>query len=253
MSQTPGLIRTLKQTLRRARVTYADIACHLDMSEANVKRLFATGAFTLQRLEAICELLQLELIDLFELHERSRRRITHLTREQEEELISDTRLLLVAVSVRNHMGFDDIVGRYNISEHECIRCLARLDRLKVIDLLPGNRFRLLIDENFAWLPNGPIERFYQQQIQRPFLKSRFGGELECRLFKFGLLSDSSSRLMLKKLQALAREFSELHHQDLELPLDRRHNMGLLLAMRPWEFELFRPLVDKSQKHSILND
>lgn len=247
MTQTTALIHTLKKALRKARVTYAEIARHLDMSEANVKRLFATQSFTLHRLEAICELMQMELGDLFELHDQSRQRITHLTHEQEQEMVSDAKLLLVAVSVRNHLGFDDIIKRYNISEIECIQCLARLDRLKVIDLLPGNRIRLLVDENFSWLPDGPIERFYQQQIQQPFLKSRFSKDLECRLFKFGLLGENSSQVMIKKLQGLAQEFTELHRHDLDLPIDRRYNMGLLIAMRPWEFEMFKPLVSKERR------
>ncbi len=242
MSQSTELIHTLKRSLRRARITYVDIARHLDMSEANVKRLFATGSFTLQRLEAVCALLQMELSELFAEHEKSRQRLSHLTLEQEQELVSDIQLLLVAVSVRNHLGFNDIIGRYKISEPECIRCLARLDRLKVIDLLPGNRVRLLIDDNFSWLPNGPIEHFYQQKIQQPFLRARFDQDLECRLFKFALLGENSAHLMAKKLQALAREFSELHHADAGLPIDRRYNLGLLVAMRPWEFEPFKPLV-----------
>ena len=244
MNQSAELIDTLKRMLRKSRITYARIATHLNMSEANIKRLFASRSFTLQRLEAICSLMDLQLSDLFIEHEKNRQRVVQLTHEQEQELVSDAQLLLVAVSVRNHLDFDDIVERYNISTTDCIRCLARLDRLKVIDLLPGNRFRLLIDDNFSWLPNGPIERFYQQQIQQPFLRARFSAELECRIFRFGLLGESSNQVMLRKLRALSREFTELHHNDLDLPLDSRKSMGLLVAMRPWEFDLFKPLVHK---------
>ncbi len=250
MAQTQALIRTLKQALRRSRITYADIAAHLHMSEANVKRLFSSQAFTLQRLEAICGLMQMELGELFELHEAIRKRIIHLTEEQEQELVSDSKLLLVAISVRNHLGFKEITERYLISETECIQYLARLDRLKIIDLLPGNRIRLLIDDNFSWLPNGPIENFYQTQIQGQFLKSRFKGELDCRLFQFGLLGDQSAALFIQKLHALAQEFTELHRQDLNLQLEHRHNIGLLLAMRPWEFDVFKPLI-RSQPHKKL--
>ncbi|MCP4433143.1 MAG: helix-turn-helix transcriptional regulator [Gammaproteobacteria bacterium] len=242
MTQTTALISTLKHLLRKSRVTYADIADHLSMSEANVKRLFATQSFALPRLESICQLLQLELSDLFAIYEESRQRITGLSLQQEKELVGDASLLLVAVSVRNHLSFDDIIKNYNISETECIQNLAKLDRLKIIDLLPGNRIKLLIDENFSWLPNGPIEQFFNRQIQDQFLKSRFKEELNCRLFQFGLLGENSSRIMINKLKALSKEFTELHHQDLTLPLDRRYNLGLLMALRPWELEVFRPLI-----------
>lgn len=244
MAQTLALIATLKQALKKSHYTYADIARHLDMSEANVKRLFASQSFTLQRLESICQLMQMELSDLFVLYEESRQRITNLSLQQEQELVRDAKLLLVAVSVRNHLSYDHIIKNYDISETECIRYLARLDRLKIIDLMPGNRIKLLIDENFSWLPNGPIEQFFQQQIQNQFLKSRFKKELDCRLFQFGLLGESSSRLMINKLKALSHEFTELHRQDLSLPLEKRYNLGLLMAIRPWELEVFKPLIKK---------
>lgn len=242
MAQTTALIKTLKQALKASRFTYADIARHLGMSEANVKRLFATESFSLRRLEAVCELLQLELADLFSLYENSRDKIRHLTLEQEQELVSDIGLLLIAVSVRNRLSYEDIVNFYTITETETIRYLARLDRLGIIDLLPGNRIKLLIDERFNWLADGPIERFYQQQIQSQFLKSRFSAETDLRLFQFGLLGEGACQVFIKKLQALAQEFIELHRQDMNLPLDKRYNMGLLIAMRPWELEIFEPLI-----------
>ena len=246
MAQTEALIDTLKQALKNHRMTYAEVAQKLDMSEANVKRMFASKRFTLERLEDVCRLIQLELSDLFQLYEESRQRITTLTKEQEKELVSDTKLLLVAVSVRNRLCFDDIVDNYDISPTECIQHLAKLDKLKIIDLLPNNRIKLRIDEHFHWLPNGPIERFYEKQIQNQFLKATFNGEMEERLFLFGLLGDSATQIMINKMKTLAQEFAELHRQDANLPLDKRHNIGFMLALRPWDLEVFLPL---HRKHS----
>ena len=52
MAQTTALIETLKQALKSRRLTYAEVARRLEMSEANVKRMFASRRFTLDRLEA---------------------------------------------------------------------------------------------------------------------------------------------------------------------------------------------------------
>ena len=242
VAQTQALIEILKQTLKTHRLTYANIASRLDMSEANVKRMFAKKRFSLNRLEQLCQLMHMEMSDLFVLYEASRQRIGYLTEQQEQELVSDAKLLLVAVSVRNQLSFEDIVEHYQISATECIQHLAKLDRLKIIDLLPNNRIKLRIDEYFSWLPNGPIERFFEREIQRQFLKSRFKGELEQRLFHFGLLGDASSQIMIEKMKSLAHEFTELHKQDLNLPLHKRHNQGLMLAMRPWQLDIFDPLL-----------
>lgn len=247
MSQSTGLIQTLKQALRARKMTYAEIAQRLDMSEANVKRMFALERFSLERLEQVCGLIQLELTDLMQLYEESRQRITQLSLEQEKELTEDIKLLLVAVSARNRLGFDDIINNYHISESECIRCLAKLDRLKIIDLLPGNRIKLRIDEHFMWIPDGPIEQFFEKQIQAQFLNARFKGELSQRLFLYGLLSERSTQLMQQKMQTLAQEFAELHRKDSDLPYQQRHNIGLVLALRPWELQVFKPLIRAQAK------
>lgn len=247
MAQSTALIDTLKRLLRSAGITYADIAAHLEMSEANVKRLFASRSFTLQRLESVLEMMHMELGDLFNQLEAERERINRLTREQEQELIADIKLLLVAVSVRNHLNFDEMVGRYRLSESETIRYLAHLDRLGIIDLLPGNRIKLLIDENFEWLPNGPIERFYRERIQAQFLDARFDNDLDHRRFQFGLLGASSCHRFIRRVRELAHEFTELHHADSHLPIEQRYSMGLLIALRPWALDVFRPLLREDAK------
>jgi len=254
MTQTSALIDTLKKSLKSHHLTYSLVAEKLDMSEANVKRMFATKRFSLDRLEEICQLMQMELSDLFQLYEESRQRINQLTLQQEKELVANEKLLLIAVSVRNRLTFKDMLRNYEISETECIQYLAKLDKLKIIDLLPNNRIKLRIDDGFSWLKNGPIEQFFEQQIQSQFLKSRFNGDCEKRKFLFGLLGDSSVQILINKIDTLANEFSELHRQDASLPLEKRHNVGFMLALRPWELEKFQPLLRlPPNKRSVLYD
>ena len=148
MSQITQLTRVLKQCLREHNLTYKQVAEQLSISEASVKRSFAQQRFSLERLEAICQLLAMTLSDLFATVEKQRQRLSQLTVEQENTLLDDPRLLLAAVCVRDGWSFEDIIGYYAISETEAIRLLARLDRLKLIELLPDNRYRLLIAQDF---------------------------------------------------------------------------------------------------------
>jgi len=240
MAQVQAVVATLKQALKVARLTYADVALGLGMSEANVKRMFASERLSLNRLEAICELIHMDLTDLFQLVDASRQRITQLQEEQERELVADVKLLLVAVSVRSQLSYEEIIHNYKITETECVHYLAKLDRLHIIDLLPGNRIKLRVDENFSWRPNGPIERFFEREVQSQFLKSGFNSAGSLRVFIPGLLSERSHDVFTRKLLALGKEFTELHRQDCDLPLSKRRSIGLLLALREWEFTAFRP-------------
>ena len=235
MAETQRLISTLKKVLRDRHFTYAQVATGLGMSVANVKRLFASERITVDRIEAICRLLDMELGDLFQLYEDSRQRISQLTEDQEKELVADTKVLFAAVCVRNYLSFDEILQHYKISEHELIQSLAKLDRLNIIDLLPYNRIKLRIADNFRWLPDGPIENFYKKTVQNEFLKQGFDDRENPRIFLSGLLSERSRAIVLHRLQSLENEFSQLHRQDSDLPLSERKNLGILIAMREWEF------------------
>jgi DNA-binding Xre family transcriptional regulator len=238
MAQSNALIDTLKKALKQHGLTYADLAQHLELSEASVKRMFSTRNFTLRRLDAICQIMRLEISDLLRLLEESKQRITHLTEGQERELVSNPKLLLVAACARNHVSFEEILDQYNLTEVELIGLLAKLDRLRLIELLPKNRIKLVVAADFRWLPGGPVDTFYAKQVENEFFKAQFDNQNEIRLFITGMLSDEAQKTLVRKLNSVAQDFAELHKQDLAQPIDKRTNVGMVLAMRPWRFEAF---------------
>ncbi|HUP94022.1 MAG TPA: helix-turn-helix domain-containing protein [Burkholderiales bacterium] len=241
MAQTAALIDALKRELKARGITYAHLAPALKLSEASVKRMFSRCDFTLKRLDEICRHARIEFSDLTRALARKEALISQLTPEQEKEIVADKKLFLVAVCALNHVTFDQIVERYDVSAPECVRLLTRLDRLKFIELQPGNRIRLLISRTFAWLPNGPIQRFFNDQAHNEFFDSRFDRSNEFMLVVNGMLSKASSAVMVDRLKRVAREFSELHNDDVRLPLEQRSAMSVLVALRHWELAAFAEL------------
>ena len=241
MSQIAPLYDTLKQQLKASSLTYRDIATALSLSEANIKRLFASRSFSLERLEQICALLGITLADLFALNSQKGPRLSQLTVEQEEELVADPKLLLVAICAHDGWQFKEIISQFQVSEHECIRLLARLDKLKMVQLLPGNRIKLLIAPDFRWLPNGPLERYINRSVLAPFMDGDFNLPQAFRFYLRGSFSDSSIALIQARLNQLTQEAAQLNRQDARLPLKLRRNAGLLLALRPWEMPLFEAM------------
>lgn len=241
MPQTQQLIETLKQALKAHKKTYADVAQALGLSEASVKRLFAARNLSLLRLEQVCQLLEMEISDLVQLMNQRARRITQLSREQEAEIAGDRVLLLVTVCALNRWTLAEVLEHFAITEVEAIRCLARLDRLKIIDLLPGNRIKLLISPNFHWLENGPIQQLFRSRLQDDFFSSRFDRQSERLLVVNGMLSRQSNARLQDKMARLAREFDELNDADAGLPLAQRHGVTMVIAMGDWRFGLFADL------------
>ena len=100
--QATRLVDALKRMLKGRGITYAGVAAGLGLSEASVKRMFSRGDFTLQRLEDVCRVASIdfgELLHAASVHEAG---MTHLTIEQEEEIVSDPKLLLVAFCAVGH-------------------------------------------------------------------------------------------------------------------------------------------------------
>jgi transcriptional regulator with XRE-family HTH domain len=242
-----ALVDALKRILKAKGLTYADIARGLDLSEASVKRIFSRREFTLERLDEVCGIAGVDFAELARAASEQAAASQQLTAEQEQEIVSDPKLLLVALCAVNNWTFDEIVATYDLSAAEATQCLARLDRHRIIELGPGNRIRPLISRAFAWRPGGPIQRFFQARIQDEYLASAFDGPGEMFVFVSGMLSHASRAELIARLRRVARDFTAQHADDVALPLSRRFGTSLLVAMRPWEPRAFRTLRHASDK------
>lgn len=238
MTTSTALVAALKRALKANGLTYKDVATLLELSEASVKRLFSEQSFALPRLETLCRALDITLGDLVRLAETESPVLSELSEAQERELVSDVRLLLVAVLVVNAWTFDEILDRYDFTEPQLIKSLARLDRLGFIELQPKNRIRRKISPNFAWRKHGPIERYFSENVKSEFMQSHFDGPEEALLFQVGMLSSSSNAVLRRRLEQVAREFNELNREDVSTPFEQRNGCSLILAVREWEPSAF---------------
>ena len=241
MAQTKLIVETLKKELRKQGINYKQVAQKLQLSEASVKRLFADYSFTLERISQVCELLNFEIADLIHEMEKNVELTQQLTLEQETELTSDMKLLLMAHFLMNKLTFEQIISIYDISETEGIRMLAKLDRMKLIELLPGNRVKLIIAKDFSLIPGGPIQRFYEKIVQQEFFDASFDGNGEFRIYVSGFFSRTANAEIIRKIKQLARDAHQLREDSNELPLEERFGCSLIMAIRPWEVRVFDEL------------
>jgi hypothetical protein len=164
-----------------------------------------------------------------------------LTEDQEREMVGNTKLLLVAICIFSHWQFEQILAEYRFTESELTQLLVKLDRLRIIELLPLNRFKLVVDKNFTWRTNGPIQIYFQKYAQPEFLDAKFQRQDEALIFTNGSLSENSRLTMLRHLKRISVEFNRLHQEDGSLPLSQRQGTSVMLALRPWDFSVFNKL------------
>ena len=233
------LVATIKRQLKAQGLTYKEVGHALKLSEASVKRIFASERFTVSRLAQVSQLLGFTLVELLQEATSSLPPLETLTREQEAQLIADDKLLLVAVCSLNHWSLTDITETYQIAKADAVKRLRILDRMGIIELLPGDRIRRRAKRDFDWIPDGPIRSYFSKQGLTDFLAGPFDTAHESLDFAHGMLTQSAQAELKLELRRLRSKLVSLHEQSIPAPLSEKDGIGLLLAIRRWEPIEFR--------------
>ncbi len=242
MASTKELIQTLKKELRSQQITYAMISEKLELSESSIKRLFSTKDMSISRFESICELANLDILQLATKAVDQRRHVKHLDWKYEQEIVNNEKLLLITVHLIHGWDYKKILAVYDIDRFEGQHLLTRLDAMHIIELLPHNKVRILLSPEFQWLKSGPIQRFFENKIQDAFFQSGFNQQGELRLVSNGWMSLDSIKSFHEKMIRLTKEFELQLDNDKHIPIERRRGTTLVIAIRPWTLEIFEAYV-----------
>jgi hypothetical protein len=236
MASRIAIIAELKRALKSSGHTYAAVAEHLQLSVASVKRLFSTGDFTLARVDQICDLVRLDLSTILERAQEHQEPEKQLSLSQEKEIISDPGLFLIAWLTLSRTPFEVMVSSYRFSAAEVQRYLIKLDRLRIIELQPANRVRLLVSRRFSWRRSGPVQRYIHQRLLKEFLADDFAGERDEFFFHGDTVSEQGLVKLKRALQQAVRECMEI--MDVDRGAKGQRGVAFALALRPWEYSGF---------------
>ena len=226
------LIGALKIALKTRQLTYATVATRINMSEASIKRMLATGRLGLDQLDAILLATGIDWAELVQAGQASQVLLERLLFNQETALVANPALFAVAVCAMNNIAAEQILAEFTLTEAELVQHLGKLDRMGFLSLLPNNRYALKLSRTFAWIPNGPIQAYFRGQsgdyLSRDFTRA---GEL----FQVVnvLLSPASAQKIAQRLRDVAQEINALHLADARLPYGEKGAQTLLLGLRPW--------------------
>lgn len=236
VSQTKDLLSALKKCLRAKGLSYSDVARALKLSEASVKRIFSEQTFSLTRLEEVCRFLDMTIYDLARLTQQTANdEVTTLTAEQEQGLADDPLVLTYYYLMLTGRTPEVIAKEFGLDDRQQATMLARLSRLKLVELYPNNSGRLLTGLRIRWRQDGPIRKMYAGQVQQMFLDSTFKGDDELFRFEMGELSDASAKVIQKKIDRLIQELDDLVELDISAPKPARRAFGLMIGFRPWTY------------------
>jgi len=238
---TRAIVETLKKVLKARGMTYADLAHALRVSTPTVKRLFSQRTFTLERLEEILKVIELDFYELARMSHGRRSGPVELAVEQETALAKDARLFSVFWLLCNEWRFDEIVAEFRLGAAQITSYFARLERLRLIDWRPGNRARLRVPKHYVWRAGGPLRKAYGLRVVNEFMRARFDAPHDAFHFEAQELSAESALVVKRRLERVAAEINELVEIDAATPAKKRVTLGVLLACRPWSISIVHAL------------
>ena len=234
MSTTADLVALLKTELKTAGITYAQVAQRLGMAESSVKRMFSkSGDMPLSRIDEICRVLNMDFADLARRVADTQPLLLELTLAQEKAVVADRKLLIVAICVTSQLPAEEILATYRLTEAELVKALTQLDRIGIIDLRPGNRYRLKVAKGFRWLPQGPVMSFFRKEVLHDYFAGGFDGESEMLMVVHGEIGRGLANSFRERLMRIGQDFSNQHLADQKLPADQRRPYTIVIGMRSW--------------------
>ncbi|MGZ3768598.1 MAG: helix-turn-helix domain-containing protein [Bdellovibrio sp.] len=236
LKQADQWIKNIKKVMKARGVTYHELAKHLSLSEASVKRVFSKGTFTLERLEQICDFLDLDFYDLAQMAKNYSSELqSTFTRQQEEFLAGNEKIFVFFYLLFGGLKLNKILEQYKFTSAQATQYLLMLDQRKLIEYHSDKKIKVLVSRNAQWDRTGPLYKLYEGNIRNEFLQTSFTADREFMSLVSGYFSDADIRLLKRKIDKLILEFKEsfsLQHSSTDAS-----DVWMLIAYRPWVFSV----------------
>lgn len=236
MSVSRVFLDRIKQRLKRKGISYKQLAKEMRVAESTVKRWFSAGSLSLGQLDELCDFLQIDIGELSESEGTGKVRET-FTPSQEAFFVKNEKALVLFYLLSSNTPAEKAGALLGFSPPETEKLLLALDKNELIELHHGSKIRLLVGAGTWWDPLGPLSKKYYGLIKGDFIMSDFSRPREEQWFFSGPLTESSQKVISKKLNELALEIKELYRLDRNEKKEK--SVSLFCGLRPWVFPLLK--------------
>lgn len=232
IGDSTALLAGLRRHLRRHGWTARRLAAHFGIGEATAKRWLGGKGLTLERLDLLAGLCGLTLAELAREVERPARGLAQeLTLAQERELSSDIFLSFLFMTILGGNTPEEIALDFSVPAAQMEAALRRLERLALIDRLPGGRVKPLVDRAIVWRKS-PMRSLFEKHMKRQFMTMDFAADDAIYASEVLKLSAQGAARLAELIEQHRRDVQALAERDSEESLLSRRWYGMLCALRP---------------------
>jgi transcriptional regulator with XRE-family HTH domain len=246
--QAAAIAGAIKGILKARGLRYADLAGHLGVSLATVKRDLASGDVSLQRLLSICDWLGLSLEDVVLTSVRSEPEGSALDEEQIELFAEFPALFSLTVKLARGASPKEVQRAEGISDAEMRSHLVALENARVLERLPGDKVRLKLRSPLTWPQESRLGRKlaldlfldFSNHVGRSYLAK---GTARLDVLVHSLTSEDAKELE-ESFQRIAADFRKRSHYNTKVfPKGKLLRVTCSLAMDEYEAPFLRGLAE----------
>jgi len=207
--------KTLKTLMKAKKATYESMAKALKTSPATIKRRLNGDDLTLKQVKDLASSLSVSFYEIIELSKVIKREAHLFTPEQEKLLSADFKIKMLFRHILGGVIFSEIKSILKFSEKELRNHARDLEKVGLVQLLPGDRFVLQVHYPFRWQPNGALQKTYGDMVLKNIFnrietdKGQAGFNKKYEL----LLNEEAYRKFCEEIQSVYGKYlniSEIH-------------------------------------------
>ncbi|MGF7148183.1 transcriptional regulator with XRE-family HTH domain [Sphingomonas zeicaulis] len=165
--ETAALLAALRRALRGAGWTQSRLAAELGVGSATVKRWLHGRGLSLNTLGRLATLAGTSLAELTDESRLAAQENDHLTLAQEEALTQDPNISTIFFLIVKGWPLSEATEGFHIPPEVVERHVAKLERLALVDRLPGGRVRARLSPAHAW-QRVPMRRHFERNLKQFF-------------------------------------------------------------------------------------
>ncbi len=163
---------SLKQVLKNRKMTYADLARKMEVSEPTIKRMFVERDCKMGRLLKLCDILEVSLSDLIERVRRNPDTAFVLPVQVEHKLAREPILFYLFLLLRDGISEAEICERYDISPSRFFLYMRQLEEMDLARTRHDGKIVVFRELRIQFQRHGPLRRIIRD-INIQFLIETF--------------------------------------------------------------------------------
>lgn len=228
------ILTALRLEIKHRGRRIVDLAAELGVAEPTLWRWLRGRGLTLEALDRICALLDLDLRDLISLAQDDR--VEQFTVSQERVLAADRGLALLFFALLNGAKPEQCIRDFGLSDARTAAYLARLQRLGLIDVGPRGRIRPLTSRSVRWRRGGPLASAFDKTVKHFFLSMDFAAADARYVTDMIRVSDAGRARIHALFEALLIDIHVIAEQERTARLDAYEWSAVMMLVRALDLE-----------------